>query len=151
MSSRRNPGVRINIFFFFVLATFSHWFWSKFSLRLSWAVNKASHTFSASALAAGELCKNCPLGRMLQRRAGRLAPELMAIPSHVTLQPEYSQWTRGAPVQSRPGCCLHPASKGSTPEPGLHGEHISQAAWFSQAILKLLQFWGGDTSIRNPN
>lgn len=90
---------------------------------------------------------------MLQKRADRLAPKLVAISSKVTFAVRVQPVDKGATNAKMLAhcCCLHPAFKGTSPEPGLNGEQISQAAWFSEAILKLLQFWGGDTSVRNPN
>jgi len=47
-------------------------------------VNKASHSFSASALPARELCKNHPpLGMVLQKGAGRLEPERTTITPNI--------------------------------------------------------------------
>lgn len=153
MSSRRNPGVRINIFFFCLCSGyFFSLFWSEFSLRLIWAVNKASHTFSASALAAEELCKNCPLSTMLKKGVGRLEPEGTTSSSNIA----YTAWVQsvekgGSDAEWTTLLLGSTSLRSHRTWAWLYREQLCKAAWFCEAIFKPLMYWRGDTSIRHPN
>lgn len=151
MSSRRNPGVRINIYFFssfFVLAIFSHCFWSAFSLRLSWAVNKAPHTFLASALAAGELWKRLPWALMSSfRQSAAKSLELgCTISPNIAQKVQIQSAEKEGMDTKLTTLLLHSTLQmAHTWAWAVHGHG------FVKASFKTLTFWRGDTSVSHPN
>lgn len=132
MSSRRNPGVRINISFFFFLCS-----GYIFSLVLICILPQAQlgceqslSEFSSKFFACWRVMQKATVAPVSAIRHNAQKGLNRGGQFHLKLprKSRYSQWKRKTLIPSRPPCCccIQQVFKCPAPGYGLHGE----AAWF---------------------